>query len=220
MNIEDLLEQKALEDLNAAERAFVLEQMSLQEYEDARNAILNSQIFFEMEAAQIQPNPAIPNKALLALKAKKAAQEPKKKGAGIVALFAYKIPAWQAVAALLLVFFFVRGLGTVQQHQTIVVADESLRDTVFIKEYITQIKELPADTVIKVVYQDLKPKKKSAKKILASNKRAANPKTNVNVSPRAVVQEFDDVLQYCNRTSSTPVSKDTFFQLLSNEVLF
>jgi hypothetical protein len=221
MEIHDLLEEKAFEELNAVEQAFVLEQMSLEEYEDARRAIIASQSFFELEATQIQPKPNASNKALLALRAKNIVEEPPKKKPLIAVLFAYKIPAWQAVAALLLVFFFVRGLGVVQESQTIIVADDSLRDTVFVKEYITEIKELPADTVVKVIYRDSNKKEKKPKRIFASNKKRASSKPQINVNPRAVVQEFEDVLQYCNTSSSSaPVSKDTFLQLLSDDVFF
>jgi hypothetical protein len=220
MEIHDLLEEKGFEELNAEEQAFVLEQMSLEEYGNARHAIVASQSFFELEASQIQPKPNASNKALLALKAKNKAAEPQKKTAWVAALFAYKIPAWQAVAAVLLVFFFVRGLGVVQQNQTIIVADESLRDTVFVKEYITQIKELPADTIIKVIYRNSDKKEKVTKTAFALNNSTQQSKGNMNVNPKAVVQEFEDVLQYCNNSSSAPVSKDTFLQLMSNAVFF
>jgi len=216
MEIHDLLEEKVFEELNIGEQAFVLEQMSLEEYENARNAIVASQSFFELEAAQIQPKPNASNKALLALRAKNKEAKPQKKTPWMVALFAYKIPAWQAAAAMLLVFFFVRGLGVVQQNQTILVADESLRDTVFIKEYITQVKELPADTIVKIIYIDSDKKEKASKTIIALNNR----KGNVSVNPRVVVQEFEDVLQYCNNSVGTPASKDTFLQLMSNAVFF
>lgn len=220
MEIHDLLEKKAFEELNAEEEAFVLEQMSLEEYANARNAIVASQSFFALESTQIQPKPNASNKALLALRAKSEAVKPQEKTTWVGALFAYKIPAWQAVAALLLVFFFVRGLGTVQQNQTILVADESLRDTVFIKEYITQIEALPADTIVKVVYRNSNKKEKTAKTVFASNSKTPQLKENVNVNPKVVVQEFDDVLQYCNNSASSPASKDTFLQLMSNAVFF
>lgn len=220
MEIHDLLEEKAFEELNAEEQAFVLEQMSLEEYENARNAIVASQSFFELEATQIQPKPNASNKALLALRAKNKEAKSQKKTPWMAALFAYKIPAWQAAAAMLLVFFFVRGLGVVQQNQTILVADESLRDTVFIKEYITQVKELPADTIVKIIYIDSDKKEKASKTVFASNNRAQESKGNVSVNPRVVVQEFEDVLQYCNNSVGTPASKDTFLQLMSNAVFF
>lgn len=220
MEIHDLLAEKAFEELNAEEQAFVLKQMSLEEYDNAHNAIIASQSFFEEESIQIQPNLNASNKALLALRAKKEIEKPKKKTTWIAALVAYKIPAWQAVAALLLVFFFVRGLGTVQQNQTILVADESLRDTVFIKEYITQIEQLPTDTVVKVIYRDSDKKEKTPKRVFASENKVPAPKRKVNVNPKVVVQEFEDVLQYCNNSSSAPASKDTFLQLMSDAVFF
>jgi hypothetical protein len=220
MEIHDLLEEKEFEELSVEEQVFVLKQMTLEEYTNARNGIVASQSFFEAESIQIQPKANASNKALLALRAKNKVIEPAKKTAWIAALFTYKIPAWQAAAALLLVFFFVRGLGTVQQSQTILVADESLRDTVFIKEYITQIEQLPADTVVKVVYRDSNKKEKTAKRVFASENKVSEAKRKVNVNPKAVVQEFEDVLQYCNNTSSAPASKDTFLQLMSNAVFF
>ncbi|CAA6826462.1 MAG: Unknown protein [uncultured Aureispira sp.] len=220
MEIHDLLEAKAFEELNAVEQAFVLEQMSLEAYENARKAIVLSQSLFELESAQIQPKANASNKALLALRAKNKAAAPRQKTAWVAALFAYKIPAWQAVAALLLVFFFVRGLGVVQQDQTIIIANESLRDTVFMKEYITQIKELPADTVVKVVYRDSNKKEKAAQRVFASNHTGQPSKGNVNVKPKAVVQEFEDVLQYYNNAASAPASKDTFLQLMSDATYF
>lgn len=222
MEIHDLLDEKAFEELNAVEQAFVLEQMSLEDYENERSAVLASQAFFELEATQIQPKPNAGNKALLALQAKKLSAAPQQKSTWVATLFAYKIPAWQAVAAILLVFFFVRGLGVVSPNQRILVADESLRDTVFIKEYITQVETLPADTVVKVVYRNLNKTTKKTNKVLAANKKKPNSKVNVNVNvnPKAVVQEFEDVLQYCNNSSSAPASKDTFLQLMSKEVFF
>lgn len=220
MEIQDLLGEKAFEELNATEQAFVLEQMTLEAYENERSIILASQNFFELEARSIQPKPNTANKALLALRGKNEAKDSQKKSSRIAALLAYKIPAWQAVAALLLVFFFVRGLGVVPQNQTIIVADESLKDTVFVKEYITKVEALPADTVVKVIYRDSNKKEKAAPTVFASNKTTEPSNGNVNVNPKAVVQEFDDVLQYCNSSSSTPVSKDTFLQLMSNEVFF
>jgi hypothetical protein len=220
MEIHDLLEQKAFEELNAVEQAFVLEQMTSEEYDNERSIILASQYFFEFEATQIQPKSNAGNKALLALQANKLSVEPKKKSTWVAALFAYKIPAWQAVAAILLVFFFVRGLGVVSQNQTIIVADKSLRDTVFIKEYITKMETLPADTVVKVIYRNLNKTAKKPNKVLAANKKKPNVKVNVNLNPKAVVQEFEDVLQYCNNSSSAPASKDTFLQLMSKEVFF
>lgn len=220
MEIHDLLEEKAFGELTAIEQVFVLEQMSEEEYENARYAIVASQSFFELEGSKIQPKPNASNKALLALRAKNKVVEPPKKTAWMTALFAYKIPAWQAAAAVLLVFFFVRGLGVVQQNQTILVADESLRDTVFVKEYITQIKELPADTIVKIIYRNSNKKEKAAKTVFASNNASEQSKGNVDVNPRVVVQEFEDVLQYCNNSSSAPASKDTFLQLMSNAVFF
>jgi len=221
MEIQDLLGTRSFEELNPIEQAFVLEQMSSKEYDKERNIILESQAFFELEATQIQPKPQAANKALLALQAKNKAKKMEQKTPWIATLLAYKVPAWQAVAAVLLVFFFVRGLGIVQQEQTIIVADESLRDTVFVKEYITQIKELPADTVVKVIYRDSNKKKKAAKTVFASNSTTTKQRNeNININPKAVVQEFDNVLQYCNSASSAPASKDTFLQLLRDDVYF
>lgn len=221
MEIQDLLGTRSFEELNPIEQAFVLEQMSSKEYNKERNIILESQAFFELEATQIQPKPQAANKALLALQAKNKAKKMEQKTPWIATLLAYKVPAWQAVAAVLLVFFFVRGLGVVQQEQTIIVANESLRDTVFVKEYITQIKELPSDTVVKVIYRDSNKKKKAAKTVFASNSTTTKQRNeNININPKAVVQEFDNVLQYCNSSSSAPASKDTFLQLLSNDVYF
>lgn len=219
MEIYNLLEQKAFDELNAAEQAFVLEQMSSEAYDYERSIILASQDFWELESAQIQPAPPHPNRALAALKAKKYKETQTPKGI-IAALLAYKIPAWQAAAALIFVFFFVRGLGTAQQNQTIIVAEEHLRDTVFVKEYITKVKELPADTLIKVIYKEARPKENRNENVLASNKQSPAPNKNVKPRGQAIVQEFDDVLQYCNTASSSPASKDTFLQILSNEVFF
>lgn len=220
MDINNLLEQKSFETLTKEEQAFVLTKMSLDEYENERAIILASQQFFEVESRQIQPLAATPNKALLALRAKNDKQKKQEKKAWIPLLLSYKIPAWQAAAAILLVFFLVRGLGIASPPQTIILADEQLRDTVFIKEYITQVKELPTDTVIKVVYKDLDKNEKKSKKILALNKRSPSPKTNINVNPRAVVEEFDNVLQYSHRSSSIPASKDTFLQVLNNDLFY
>lgn len=220
MEIHDLLAEKAFEELNAEEQAFVLKQMSSEEYATARNAIVVSQSFFEFESTQIQPKPNASNKALLALRAKNKGTEVQNKRSWMVALFAYKIPAWQAAAALLFAFFFVRGLGTVPQSQTILIADESLKDTVFVKEYITQVRELPADTIVKVIYRNSDKKEKAAKRVFASEDKATAPKRNVNINPKVVVQEFEDVLQYCNNSSSASASKDTFLQLMSDAVFF
>lgn len=215
MDLHDLLEQKSFEELEEREQAFVLDQMTQEDYEIERGTILASQAFFMSEELQITPNPMAANSALLALEKRR-----EKKTLGLLFL-AYKIPAWQAVAAAMVIFLLTNhfGGGTTAA-ETNLLAQKNTRDTVFVDKYITKIQ--PADTVVKVIYKVLTgqstPKRKEPE-VLASNGLSKNKESQV-VETEAVSREFNDVLQYCSRSSSRPASKDTFLQLLSNEVLF
>ncbi|BDS12003.1 hypothetical protein [Aureispira anguillae] len=217
MDLHDLLEQKAFQDLDQEERAFVLEQMTKEDYDTERMAILESQAFFVIDEQKIQAN-AAPNKALLALRNKQ-----QKKPMIWTVLLAYKIPAWQAVAATLLVFFLAQHLGTNRSKDAAILAHQNLIDTVFVDKYITQIKEVvqPSDTIIKVVYKvlDREPDTLDAKVLANTSIERTGPIARLERGGMDA-NEMDQVLQYCSNASSEPISKDTFLQGLSNNIIF
>lgn len=215
MDLHDLLENKAFEELNTDEQAFVLRQMSQEAYETERGVILASQAFFMVDEQEIIPDPIAPNKALFVLKQRKI-----KPPFGAM-LLSYKVPAWQAVAVAVLVFFLTNGVNNVEEIEPSSLAVNVLRDTVFVDKYITKVQA--PDTVVKVIYKALTGqtnKGDESPKVLASNRRSTANRQAPKSKSKVVSREFDDVLQYCSTSVSAPVSKDTFLQLLSAEVLF
>lgn len=218
MDIHDLLEQKSFEDLDKQERAFVLEQMSQERYENERMAILASQAFFALEEETLPIKAPVPTKALEALQQKQTPKVP------VWSLWMhYKIPLWQAVAALCLVFFLSQQVDInapeIKEGETIVA--ENRVDTVYIKKYITQIKEVlqPADTIVQVVYKLLeKDQQKPEKHFLGEEEREAQPV--LIAEQESLPHNFEDVLEFCSEQNSIPIDKDSFLHLLSSQVVF
>ena len=216
MELQDLLTEKSFEELSTEEREFVLSEMTEQEYEMQRMILGKSSELMNKEAAMLTPLP--PSTSLLkALKEKQVvhATPPSSK---ISAFFNYKVSAWQAVAASLLLFFMVQTIlkgytGNEHSERPLL----AVNDTVYVDKYITEIREVekPADTIVKVVYNTIyKEKEVSDTEIDATENKAESSTPALASSP------YPDVLQYSNKAYSQPASKDTFMQLLSSNIQY
>jgi hypothetical protein len=98
--LQELIQQKSFEALTPAERDFVLEQTSEEDYRVRRAVIENSEELFDEERPLLVPNPAIKARVKEQIKSE---EEEERRVPLVVALFSYKIPAYQAgIAAIIL----------------------------------------------------------------------------------------------------------------------
>lgn len=213
---------KAFDALTQEEQAWVLNQMTVETYQQQRTLIVTSQKLWMEEAETLAPAPA--SAAIFtALEQKRTAIaveaiQGKTAKKGLVAtVFNHRIATWQAVAASLLLFL----LAQVGQSSSSLEGKEGLVqqpvDTVY--RYITQVKEVlqPADTIFKIVYKEVlapAPEIKESPTLLAD----ASDSLDLEATTVVKASQFDDILQYCSMSNGQPASQDTFFQLLGREL--
>ena len=107
LDLEILLHSKSFRNLTAEERNFVLDSMDGDEYERLRSLLQKSRAALQNSPA---PNPAIRQNLLAAMRRQQMA--PKPKPGLLVQMLHYRIPAWQAaaaVAAVLGLFFWLKN---------------------------------------------------------------------------------------------------------------
>ena len=137
--LENILESRSFEELTASEKNKVLGFMTGEEYENLRETMLKSKAMFAAEQKSLTADPAIRKKLLARMEQKGSAVE----GARIPvlqSLFAFRIPAYQAVfaiAALVLLFFFLRN----EKPEAIRYLTKT--DTIYLKQEIAQT-EVPS----------------------------------------------------------------------------
>lgn len=211
--IEDLIANKALDELTEAERAWVLTQMTAEEYQLQHSIIAQSQALWAEEEQALTPVPA--SAAIhTALQQK---QKTRPQGL-LVAVFSHRVRTWQAVAASLLFFLLWQiGGGASASEESGIVAQEQAVDTVY--RYLTQVKEVlqPADTIIKIVYKEVvRPATEAAPKpaLMAD----ASDSLDLEAVAAAQASPYDDILRYRSVPSGQPASRDTFFQLLGGDL--
>jgi hypothetical protein len=155
MELYDLLSQKDFEALTPAEREAVLAQTTQAAYEAERQLIVASQALWAQEMAELQPQ--TPTAALQGLRAKRTAATASNT-TNVFPLWKhavqFSIPLWQVAAALLLLLgaqYFWTAKSIVPPLAT----TASATDTVYIDRYHTKTVQLPADTLIKLVYRTI-----------------------------------------------------------------
>ena len=128
--MEYLLANKNYKDLLPEEKDWIDQQYSDEDYNAMRAVFLASSSVFKKE--QTTPNPEIQSRLRQRLKQSK---EPAK----ISPLFAYRIPAWQAVAAFALLLFLLPQLQNKQPGDP---------EQIFIYQTDTVFKEIPFQNII------------------------------------------------------------------------
>lgn len=214
LELQELLANKAFDELNAVERSFVLEQLSEEEYRAQHHVVVESRTLFQSEASGLVPLP--PTAALASLKKKQFDPIPSvTKSAPKPQLWHYPVPLWQAAAACL---FFVFSYGLLAYDSTEKEATGEIatviRDTIF----VDKIKEVfrPADTIVKVIYDTLYIEKTVEEPVYAALADSA-------VRREEVVMEavrFDQSMDSYTANTGQPMSKDTFLQLFSRVVTY
>jgi hypothetical protein len=211
--LQDLLAKKSFEALDIKEQEFVLDQMTQDAYEIEQYIVLSSQTLFEEEQKKLVV-PRVNPQTLAALKKNK-------KPSIFIQFIRYQIPAWQAIAASLLLLFGAYQFNTNQTTipNTIIANETTITDTVFVNKYITQIKEvlLPADTIIKVVYKVLDKTVPKQKDIAPKEKK---PTPLLLAKNDSQSREFENVLQYYSTAIDKPISEDTILQMVTSNVIY
>jgi hypothetical protein len=128
--MENLLANKQYKDLSPDEKEWVGQQYSAEEYNAMHTTLRKGIAIFKTQ--QTRPNPEIQTRLRHRLKQVK---EPAK----VYPLFAYRIPAWQAIAAFALLLFFIPQL------QEKPVSDP---EQIFIYQTDTVFKEIPFQNII------------------------------------------------------------------------
>ncbi len=108
MELQYLLTEKSFEELSTEEREFILSEMTGQEYEMQRMIIGKSSELMNKEATMLTPLP--PSTSLLKALKDKQVVHAAPASSKIFAFLNYKVSAWQAVAASLLLFFMVQTI--------------------------------------------------------------------------------------------------------------
>lgn len=221
LELEDLIANKAFEDLSAAEQAWVLTQMTAEDYQLQHIMVVQSQALWLEEEQGLEPQP--PSTAIFAALQQKSTHAiappiPTVSKSVLVAIFSHRIKTWQAVAAsVLLLLLWQIGGGTSASEESTLLAHPPTVDTVY--QYITQVKEVlqPVDTVIKIVYKEIvvpAPQVEQGGALLADASDSLDLEAVVATNPSS----FDDILQYRSVSAGQPASQDTFFQLLGREL--
>lgn len=135
--MEYLLINKSYQDLLPEEKVWIDQQYDGAEYNRMRNALLESERLFKRE--QTSPNPEIKSMLRQRLKQRK---EPAK----LSPMFLYKIPAWQAVAAFVLLLFFIPQIQEKQSTDP---------DQIFIYQTDTVYKEVPVEMILNPIIDTL-----------------------------------------------------------------
>jgi hypothetical protein len=215
MEIQDLLEQKAFDELTETEYNYVLSELTEAEYKEQRNIILVSSAFFEMDEDEADLEPLRPSKALAALK-----QQSVPKLGFWKAAFGYQISAWKAVAAALLIGFLAQfSVSNISGGDSELALNQNKIDTVVVEKYITKTEKIfqPADTVIEVIYKTIYAQKpENEPKLIAE--MITNTSSEEEDYTITDSREFANILQYCSTHAGVPASQDTFLELFSSDL--
>ncbi len=132
----DLIANKAFDELNEDEQTFVLSQITEETYSTQRKLHL---LFLDVgnEEEELIPNDTILPTALAALKP----TAPVKKTNRFTPLFLAKVPAWSAIAACFLLYFFVKNSLVFDGQKSTFVAGSEKIDTVYIEYIPTEKKQ-------------------------------------------------------------------------------
>lgn len=134
----DLIANKAFNELNEEEQSFVLSQISEEAYLTQRK--LHLLLDAELEEEELIPKDTTFTTALAALKP----ATPVKKANRFTPLFLAKVPAWSAIAACFLLYFFVKNSQVFDGQKSTFVASTEKIDTVYV-QYIPTEKNKPAN---------------------------------------------------------------------------
>lgn len=132
----DLIANKAFNELNEEEQSFVLSQISEEAYLTQRKLHL---LFLEveLEEEELMPKDTTLTTALAALKP----ATPVKKTNRFTPLFLAKVPAWSAIAACFLLYFFVKNSQVFDGQKSTFVASTEKIDTVYVQYIPTEKKQ-------------------------------------------------------------------------------
>jgi len=139
-DINEWAENFAFDQLSSDKRAMVISEMSEEEYMELYDTLSSVKGFLVAEQADLEPDES-------SIKILKERIDEKNKPTFLAGIFAFKIPAYQAVAACFLMMLGTYFLSGNEEPQTVVVEKEVpiyevVRDTVFrevpIVEYVTK----------------------------------------------------------------------------------
>lgn len=211
-SIDNLLENKSINDLGAAEKAFVLGQMTAEEYQKQHELIRASQTYFQTANKPLQPRPT----TLTTLQNQLASERKKKKG-GIL-IFTHQIPTWSAVAAGLMLFIFFQ-FSNFMSPKTAVDLPIAQIDTVYLEKEVVKY-----DTVTLIVNKPI------VKTVQIEQKQSINPSYKTNESHVQAPQFYDDrilnsgqinlnnLMTAAQNTSGVTLAKDTLAQVVNRTV--
>lgn len=137
--LEALLKSKSYQELQGDDKSWIDAQYSAQEYTALRNTFSKSSQVLRQD--QTSPSPAIHSRLRQKLRENKQEQPAK-----VTALYAYSIPAWQAIAAIAVLLFFIPQL---QQQQ---MPD---KEKIFIYQTDTVFKEVPTESILSPIIDTL-----------------------------------------------------------------
>ena len=193
--IQELIEKRAFSELSDLEKKEVLKFISEKEYNDRRILLLNAEEVF-MNEEEILPDPEIFNQL------KNKLDPPK--GGKLIAWFAYKMPAYQSAAILILVALFAwlkPAQTTVQYVQgPEKVIHETLYDTVYLEAKAPEVVE-------KVKYVKVANNETCVPKGL--NRMANNEKSEMNLfQNKSVLQDANEKFESQLENISAPASSN------------
>jgi hypothetical protein len=126
-------------DLQGDEKTWIDQQYTRKEYDALRSTFLKSAQ--ELRHNQTSPNPAIHSRLRQKLRESKGSQSAK-----VTSLYNYRIPAWQAVAAIAFILFFVPQLRQQQLPE---------QEKIFIYQTDTVFKEVPVESILNPIMDTL-----------------------------------------------------------------
>ena len=197
MDIQNLIETKSFEALNKAEKTFVLQNMTQVEYDEQHTIVQQSKMIFAEEYDQLLVKDEIRENALQKLRERKASN---KKGL-FYTMLNYKIPAWTAAAAVLLVAISL--LTVYFQNNTHNQKSEwigHVKDTIFLERFVMDTVKIFSnpDTIIERIYSSGTAQKKTK---FASSSNSIDEKVEREINSNLFYSE-DEELMAINRERS------------------
>lgn len=157
--LEALLKSKAYQDLRGEDKAWVDQQYSVKEYTALRST-------FQRSTQSLQRNQTAPSPAIHSRLRQKLQEHKGEKPAKVTSLYNYRIPAWQAVAAIAMLLFFIPQLRQQEMPE---------QEKIFIYQTDTVFKEVPAESILSPIIDTLSDIPQLRKMLTRTNRSPATP---------------------------------------------
>ena len=212
----DLIENKAFGSLEQKEKSFVLKQMTEEEYTMQHELIQQSRKYFSMEAEHLKAAEKIRATVLSHLRNRKS----KSKAKLVSPVFGYKVPAWAAVAAVLLVSFTALSY---QYFSSVSIPQSELlfshNDTVYVERIITDTVKIFTSPDTVYMERDIFEKSSMADSLPYAEKDKSEIQDGITMSRFSItdIEMVRDIvvdLELGQKPSGTSLKEDSIAQML------